>query len=169
MTSESFSGTIPQPLSHTFRPLPNIFSCSEFLLQVSSASWLSHRNGTSQVTKWPEFQQDMCSLSAGTLRPLAQWEAKCIMQGSRPRGPLWHPGMLPLAILGKETGVQISLAIFFLENSFLGIRDKDLEHCYPGYLLRKLFFDYTLGSPAKQKYWKYKKHPWLTSFQNFWS
>lgn len=74
------------------------------------------------------------------------------MQGSRPWGPLLHPGMLPLAILGKEIAVQISLDIFFLENSFLGIRDKSLEHHYPGYLLRKIFFEYTLGSPARQKY-----------------
>ena len=94
----------------------------------------------------------MCSVSAGTHRLLAQWEAKCIMQGSRPWGPLLHPGMLPLAILGKEIAVQISLDIFFLENSFLGIRDKSLEHHYPGYLLRKIFFEYTLGSPARQKY-----------------
>lgn len=157
------------PLTHAFWPLPNTFSCPDFLLQVSSTSWLSQKNGTSQVTKWPEFQQDTCSPSAGTRRPLAQWEAKCRTQGSRPWGPLVHPGMLPLAILGKEIGVQISLAIFFLENIFLGIRDKDLEHRYPGYLLRKIFFEYTLGSPARQKYWKYKKHPWLTSFQNFWS
>ena len=71
MTSESFSGTIP----HAFWPLPNTFSCPDFLLQVSSTSWLSQKNGTSQVTKWPEFQQDTCSPSAGTRRPLAQWEA----------------------------------------------------------------------------------------------
>lgn len=121
------------PFTHTFWPLPNTFSCLDFLLQVSSTSWLSQRNGTSQVTKWPEFQQDTCSPSAGTRRLLAQWEAKCRTQGSRPWGLLLHPGMLPLAILGKEIGVQISLAIFFPKNSFLGIRDKDLEHCYPGY------------------------------------
>ena len=78
-----------------------------------------------------------------------QWEAKCITQGSRPWGPLLHPGTLPLAILAKEIGVQMSLAVLFLENSFLGLRDKDLEHCLPGYLLRKFLFEHILGSPAR--------------------
>lgn len=78
-----------------------------------------------------------------------QWEAKCITQGSRPRGPLLYPGMLPFAILAKEIGVQMSLAVLCLKNSFLGLRGEDLEHCHPGYLLRKFLFERILGSPAR--------------------
>lgn len=153
MTSESFSGAIPRSLLHTpFDLFQTPSLVLTFFFKCLPLADFHREMEQGQVTKWPEFQQDMCSVSAGTQGPLAQWEAKCIMQGSRPWGPLLHPGMLPLAILGKEIGVQISLDIFFLENSFLGIRDKNLEHCYPGYLLRKIFFEYTLGSPARQKY-----------------
>lgn len=65
--------------------------------------------------------------------------------------------MFPFAILVMKTGIQISLALLFLENCFLWLRDEVLNHYRPGHLLKTFLFGHILESLAKWKYWKYIK------------